>query len=45
MYHNLQHGQLFIRPAATHGGLNDVPSGVVAKFLDEPFSRPTSHRP
>ena len=49
MYHALQHGQLFIRPGAPHGGLTDpnlgaVFNAAVAKFLDQPFARPTSRR-
>ena len=47
MYHALLHGQLFIRPGAPHGGLNDPDLGAVfnaaaEKFLARPFSRPTS---
>jgi pimeloyl-ACP methyl ester carboxylesterase len=44
IFHALQHGQLFIRPGALHGNLDEVFNAVVARFLDQPFSRPMPPR-
>jgi pimeloyl-ACP methyl ester carboxylesterase len=49
IYRSLQHGQFFLMPGATHGTLisenAELFNTVVAKFLDRPFSRPTSQTP
>jgi len=48
IYRNLQRGQLFIMPGTTHVGLtgadHELFNQVVGRFLDQPFSRPSSRR-